>query len=109
MPREQINYPAPYEPSVANSADLAVHGESWPEPEVHVSWTRTADHGPGHVQVSLLLPVGYVKHLAAALDAPDTPEPSGIGAYSPALTRDELNRMIRTLRRARDQAYGQDE
>lgn len=109
MPREQINFPAPFEPHFDNSPDLAVHGESWPEPELNVSWTRAADHGMGNVQVSLLLPVGYVKHLGAALAEPDGLEPSGIGAFSPSLGRDELNRLIRTLRRARDQAYGADE
>lgn len=29
--------------------------------------------------------------------------------YADPMTRDELNRLIRTLRRARDQAYGRDE
>ncbi len=109
MPREQINFPAPFEPQFDNSPDLAVHGESWPEPELNVSWTRGVDHGIGVVQVSMLLPVAYVKHLANSLADPERMEPSGIGAFSPSLSRDELNRLIRTLRRARDQAYGHDE
>lgn len=109
MPREQINFPRPFEPVPDDCVPPPIHGEAWPEPELNVSWTRAADHGMGLVQVSLLLPVAYVKHLAADLANPERPEPSGIGAFSPALNRDEMNRLIRTLRRARDQAYGQDE
>ncbi len=109
MPREQINFPAPFEPVPDDCVPYPIHGEAWPEPELNVSWTRAADHGTGNVQVSLLLPVRYVEHLAADLATPDTPEPSGIGAFSPSLGRDELNRLIRTLRRARDAAYGADE
>jgi len=111
MPREQINFPAPLEPSQDwNGTPPPVHGEAWPEPELNVSWTRAADHGPGNVQVSLLLPTAYVEHLAKSLADPDSPAGvSGIGAFSPSLPRDELNRLIRTLRRARDQAYGADE
>lgn len=116
MPREQINYPAPFEPRCTCGENAAcsncpppIHGEAWPEPELSVSWNKAGDYGPGHVQVSLLLPAGYLKHLATSLQSADTPVPSGIGAYSPALPRDELNKLIRTLRRARDQAYGADE
>lgn len=107
MPREQINYPAPLAPSQDwDGTPPPVHGEAWPEPELNVSWNKAGDYGQGHVQVSLLLPAAYVEHLASEAA---TSEASGVGAFSPALPRDEVNRLIRVLRQARDQAYGRDE
>jgi hypothetical protein len=111
MPKEQINYPEPFVPrepsSDGPSTDPAIHGESWPEPTVHVSWLgATGDHD-GHAQVAIKAPRAYLKMLveedgAQAADA-------GPGVYSPVLDRTALNRLIRVLRRARDQAYGRDE
>ncbi len=34
---------------------------------------------------------------------------TGVDTYSEPLTRDEVNALIRALRRARDQVYGRDE
>ena len=116
MPKEQINYPAPFEPRCTcggnegcTNCPPAIHGEAWPEPELSVSWGKANDYGPGHAQVSMKLPGRYLKHLADSLESDTTPSPSGIGAFSPPLSRDELNRMIRILRQARDHAYGRDE
>jgi|SRR5882757_5037150 len=106
MPREQINFPAPFEPVPDGCVPPPIHGEAWPEPELSVSWNKAGDYGSGHVQVSLLLPGAYVKHLAAESADPET---AAVGAFSPALPRDQVNRLIRTLRQARDQAYGRDE
>ncbi len=111
MPKEQINYPEPFvprEPSgTAGSGDPAIHGESWPEPTVHVSWlSATGDHD-GHVQVAIKAPRAYLKMLTEESDTqPFVAEP---GVYSPVLDRVALNKMIRVLRKARDQAYGRDE
>jgi hypothetical protein len=116
MPKEQINFPAPFEPRCTCSGNdgctncpPAIHGEAWPEPELNIGWGKANDYGPGHVQVSMLLPVGYLKHLAASLASADAAAPAGIAAFSPALSRDELNRLIRMARKARDEAFGRDE
>lgn len=107
MPREKINHAAPFTPVPDDCVAPAVHGESWPEPEVHVQWTHEGDHGFGHSQVGIDLPRGYVLHLAEELERrPDAPS---VMAFSPVLERRELNRLIQTARRARDQAYGRDE
>jgi len=106
MPREKINHAAPFEPTT-NGDGPAIHGESWPEPEALLSWTRGADYGPGFVQVALECPRAYILNLAADLKA--NPDMETIGVYSPALTRDHVNALVRTARKARDQAFGRDE
>ena len=110
MPREQINFPGPFKPQYDNSSEMAIHGESWPEPELNVSWNKDGDCASGRVQISIDLPVDYVRHLAKCIEDDETGlHPSAIGAFTPALSRDDINRMIRVLRRARDQAHGRDE
>lgn len=110
MPREQINYPEPFvarEPSCDGSSDEPIHGESWPEPTVHVSWlSATGDHD-GHVQVALKVPRAYLETLLRDDVASSFGDQQGV--FSPVLDRMALNRMIRVLRKARDQAYGRDE
>jgi hypothetical protein len=105
MPREQINHPQ--EPDiVSDTGDKAV-----PEPigtkvmenpaVVHVGWNRA-----GWVQVSIEADQTYFRFVA---ENPDAQGDGRTTAYVPPLSRDEVNKMIRALRRARDQAYGRDE
>lgn len=71
---------------------ITVGGTTQQPTTVHVGWDRT-----GHVQLATK---GWL-HGAA----PDDPE---VGLYAD-LNREQINTLIRHLRRARDTAYGRDE
>ena len=111
MPKEQVNFPGPFvprDPSKDGSTDdPIIHGESWPEPTVHVRWLSANRNIDGHVQIAIEAPRDYLKMLTEGdgkCSFGDMP-----GVYSPAMTRSELNRFILLLKRARDQAYGKDQ
>lgn len=113
MPKVVVQYPNTEDPS---PADVVVH------------WSKEASH----VQLSISrYPFGVVAVAETAdkapileprdLDAekPDNPyardrlaargdEPVETTVYSDPMTRHQLNEMIRTLRRARDAAFGAD-
>lgn len=95
MPREQINY---RQIVTTQDNDRELHTEL-PSTCVHVGWNRA-----GWVQISLALPKEKLDNWVASLTN-DQPEPS---LFSEVLSRDDVNKMIRTLRKARDQAYGTD-
>lgn len=95
MPREQINYRQIVTENAGTPNEI--HTER-PTTCVHVGWNRA-----GWVQVSLALPSVELAKWTASLS--DDPEPS---LFSEVLTRDDVNKMIRALRKARDQAYGSD-
>lgn len=101
MPREQINHPPMLEPTKDNPAHPP--GRTvWQDPILEINWHPDRD-GSGHVQISLDMDVAtLVEHIEISNGATRT------AMYTPPLTRDEINKLIRTLRRARDQAYGQD-
>lgn len=107
MPREKINHAAEFTPHAYDGDWPPIHGEAWPEPEVHVSWTRGGDHGIGFVQVSLDCPHAYLDSFTKDTDRDSDVTTASV--FSPSLDRSAVNRMIQTLRRARDQAYGRDE
>lgn len=78
------------------------------EPSLDVTWQRdSANEGIGWVQVSIDMPrdkwFSNIKELEADASI------IGRAIYTETLSRDELNKMIRVLRRARDQAFGADE
>lgn len=73
------------------------------EPSVDLHWNRDA----GWVQLSIDAPRDWWEGWRAAYDG--SPEQHTFQVYSEVLTRHELNHLIRTLRRARDSAYGADE
>lgn len=108
MPREKINQAAPFTPVPDNSVGLPIHGESWPEPEVHISWIHGTHDVAGHVQVAIDCDAEYLKHLVA-LAEDDRVDGTNMLVFSPVLDRVAVNKLIRTARRARDQAYGRDE
>lgn len=70
---------------------------------VAVSWGKDS----GHISVSVAGPVGWRDEELKQLVAPDTD--NGLDWHFQAMNRWELNRLIRTLRKARDQAFGKDE
>ena len=90
MPREQINWP---------------RTDSAPDDQVqaHVSWLRDS-----HVQIGLECTAGFLRALLFENGQP-LPENKTVTVFTPVLNRSEINRTIRVLRRARDQAYGADE
>lgn len=90
MPRESIQWGgiAKYE-----TANGLIDVE---QPSLHVKWF----HDPEHVQVQLDVSPEFLAQLTGDGGARIT---SGI------LSRIEINHMIKTLRRARDAAYGADE
>ncbi|QDK02666.1 hypothetical protein PP304_gp205 [Gordonia phage Phendrix] len=74
----------------------AVQRASTPDcSDVTVHWSKEQ----GHVQVAI------TRYGEIWTD----PDANSTTLYSEAMTRYELNQMIKTLRRARDQAYGRDE
>jgi hypothetical protein len=105
MPREQINFP----PLLEQTEDYPAappgrDGEGWRDSALHVGWQAGSD-AIGHVQVALESDLSYLR---MALDSPNEAD-GRTSMYSPVLTRIEINRMIKMLRRARDAAYGKDE
>lgn len=128
MPRERIQHGKMYvdepdiEPTEAidgNSGQPAgvfahvvrefIPGETLPpgtivreHPSLDVTWNREV----GYVQVSIEAPVDWWDrfHESRTRD-----EQSHYAAYTEVMDRREINHMIRTLRRARDAAYGADE
>jgi len=69
--------------------------DSVEEPRVTVGWSKESEH----VQLAVLMPDGV------PLDN-TSPEANGWFAQ---LDRAGINRLIKTLRKARDEAYGRDE
>lgn len=118
MPREQINYPRVDEriewnpdkdggdtPGAWLGADgVAVPANGEPiiitPPTLHVGW-----HRESWVQLSIEGDVSYFRFAAENPDA--TGERSTV--YTEPLSRDEINKLIRSLRKARDQVFGRDE
>ena len=115
MPREQINYSKPYELAEGTTALSDTGGEAVPDedspipgeviqrnaPTLHVSWLKDC-----MVQLAL---EGDVTYFRFAADTPDGSTSDRSTVYTVPLTRDEVNKLIRTLRRARDQVFGRDE
>lgn len=100
MPREQINYPAAVMETGADGGAPSVIKAAGPA--LHVSWHASP---AGTVQIRFDANPDFIQEAA---DFPD-PETGRSAMYTDELTRAEINKMIRTLRRARDQAYGKDE
>ena len=71
-------------------------------PSLDVQWRSD----PGWVQVSIEAPAEWWKGFLAAVN---DGQQSHFAAYTETLTREEINKMIRALRRARNAVYGSDE
>lgn len=88
MPQESINYPEPYE------AQLSIH------------WSGST--GGQVAQVGLAIPTKELRQYLEGMTAGESPD-HHVFWYTPRLTRDELNKLIRIARRARNAVYGTDE
>lgn len=117
MPHEQINYPDVAAIAIWQGQELAYgdwvseqHADDTtvtPDLALHVSWERGSERGSdGHVQVSIQVPTPVVVARAGRIEGEDV---TATAFYAPGLTRTEINHLIRTLRRARDAAFGSDE
>lgn len=113
MPKEQINRQKAYK--VVVGATLSENGQmisgdeiDGQDPIVNVNWLKS-DVGAGHVQISLDVPMSMMYEAADANRAAvgDAVASSSL-VWTPPLERDEINKMIRVLRHARDQALGAD-
>jgi hypothetical protein len=93
MPKEQINHPQ----QVTSDSP---QGYTTTSPTLHVGWNRA-----GWVQVSIATDTSSLARLVEDAQKHGESEPA---IYTDELSRDEINRLIRTLRKARDQAYGAD-
>jgi len=78
-------------------------GSSHTTPQVELNWSREHEH----VQVSIEF--AREDWIAIAKELEDAPEVSRKAIFSPGLSRYQINKLIRTLRRARDAAFGVDE
>jgi hypothetical protein len=96
MPKEQISF-RQIDTVTDPATGRDVHTER-DEITATVGWNRA-----GWVQVSLGLSQDRLRSIAGSYA--DEPE---VFIYSDVLGRSEINRMIQTLRKARDQAYGKD-
>lgn len=90
MPRERIQH-----------GNLESDGWTWPS--LDVEWQRDA----AHVQVAIEFDRDRWATIAKELAEDKAVSHKAI--YTSSLSRPEINNMIRTLRRARDAAYGGDE
>lgn len=105
MPREQINYASVLTVDSPEESGVALPpGRNIGEPLLNVNWSPAS--AGGYVQVSMEIEIEYAKLIA---ETPNGDSATTTLLSSPALRRDELNKLIRALRRARDQAYGRDE
>jgi hypothetical protein len=111
MPKEKINQPfhaVAVLDGAVETANVPIKGQPEGTPTVdtdnvvvQVSW-----HPDSWVQVSIEADVGYLRFAA---DNPDGETSDRATVYAPPLRRHEINKLIRTLRKARDQVHGRDE
>jgi hypothetical protein len=99
MPRERVQHPKVYEYESADGTTGYVEHD----PALDVTWQRDSET----VQVSIEFP--RAQWLTICADLKDDPEISHKAIFSGNLPRPEINHFIRTLKRARDAAYGADE
>lgn len=117
MPREKINNPRSSDFVHWKAAEGEPTPKAWlPDSEpgrqvdpdsavAQVSWLKDS-----WVQLAIEADVSYLQFAADTPDGePLTSDSQRSTVYTPPLSRDEVNHMIRTLRRARDQVFGRDE
>lgn len=114
MPKEQINRQKRYKVVVGVVPDkngMMTSGEEFDgqDPILNINWLKS-DIGAGHVQISVDVPMSAIYEAADANRAAvnDAAAANSSLVWTPPLERDEINKMIRILRRARDQALGAD-
>lgn len=99
-----------------NTLPLPPNTEAARYPSVEVVWTRPEERAPvaydedpeGFVQIGMMLDMVDMRNTLRYDDLND-PNLKAKTFYTGSLTRGQINQMIRTLKRARDAAFGTDE
>jgi hypothetical protein len=112
MPKEQINFPVWKKTGHGLPGSTGSDEAATAEIE-DVLLVRWHDNSlvEGYVQMSLVSqePMAWADFEAADVDPGSGPVVNtATERFTPVLSRDDLNRMIKVLRRARDSAYGKD-
>lgn len=113
-PKDALEHPTPEGPEEVSYAILSKEFHPG-DPEVpsgatitedvslDVNWNREA----GWVQVSMSVPIDKWEDINKGRE--DLSNPPHVSVYTDTWTRQEINATIKTLRRARDAAFGADE
>lgn len=75
-----------------------IKSEGYEDSTIDVRWNKVGDSGWGYVQVAI-----------PDLTTPETPAGNRDLRYSQPMNRDQINDLIRMLRKARNGAFGRDE
>lgn len=105
MPRERITHRREVLLDDATTSDVPVHSDSLPQPGIHVCWYPQGDGG-GWVQLMTEVDTRWLEKLLKDHNPADG---FTIELFTEVLSREECNKMIRVMRRARDRSYGKDE
>lgn len=97
MPKEVIQYGGCVDRHRTDDDGGLITDHQVPHPNLEVTWDRSDVEEEGRVTVRFTLDEFYHKHY------------SGEVITSNGLTRKQINHLIKTLRRARNAAFGEDE
>lgn len=116
MPKEQIVYRTSHvfdaehkqvdEGRPGHVLETPEGGSSYSTAGLFVQWSRD----PGYAQIAIEVDVDHLREIMAAIDAGNIPEndEDTVNLHID-LTRSQMNETIRTVRRARNAAFGADE
>lgn len=99
MPRETVVHGTEYVHSHLSEDGRSGEVEHRQNPDVNVNWNRDGEW----VQLAVTVDRRYLEDLLLG------PVADRVSIPTEVLTRQQINHLIRTLRRARDAAYGSDE
>ena len=109
MPKEYINYPAPTEVLEGEPGKQTGRIELPATPQVGIHWDGPSEY----VALSFTVNIDPMREYVALYDAGQRGDElageSRVRFYTEALTRPELQSLIRSTRRARDAVFGNDE
>lgn len=97
MPRETVVHGTEYRHTEATPNGSSV--ENRQNPDLNLNWNRDGEW----VQLAVTVDRRYLEDLLLG------PVADRVSIPTEVLTRQQINHLIRTLRRARDAAYGSDE
>lgn len=104
-PKDDTKEPSrPFTPNEKMKSGETLHEES----SLEVNW-RATDHIDGYVQLSIHATRSWWERLMNSHSEENSPGTVAWGAYVDSLSRQEINNLIKVLRRARDAVYGSDE
>ena len=101
MPKENLNSVAEQASVLDPDGSTHLVNVEFYDPQVTLHWS-----GADAVQFGVEIDVRKLRQLQADIDNPGT---RSLNLYTGALSRSEINRAIRALRRSRDAVFGSDE